>query len=409
MACAHCMRGDAQNIDLATEHIDALLDQTKQIKMLRFTGGEPTVNIDGMRYFLDGCIKRDIKIKYLVLTINGKVTTDEMVQLLIDYDEWIEHYPSDEQFNLLKYHVMLWISKDKYHDGGIADRAFDFYSDALKAKKHIKVQLYTLTNFTIKRLGRAENLKDQFVWSKHDFPENRRIEFLNSDSKCECYCPYRKREKTPTDFDVTRVLCNVYLNATGMITPQAADASFEQNDANALYPVICSVNEPIFDYILAFNRRPVILCADKHLPPVSLTRAIIEDWALLGSMNSKENIDKMITAIKEESAEVLHPPESESSAHLSAEYREKHPSYEALLQLYQQFPFLYLNEIETYLRCVQNMNNPKDQISRIASDTINTLRQLNDIRKNECNDIQTEAQYALKFLLATLQKRKKGS
>ena len=40
MCCAHCLRGEAQNMDMQKETIDKLLDQTDSISMVTFSGGE---------------------------------------------------------------------------------------------------------------------------------------------------------------------------------------------------------------------------------------------------------------------------------------------------------------------------------------------------------------------------------
>lgn len=39
MACGHCLRGDAENIDLTNMDIDSVLDQTEAIGRLIVTGG----------------------------------------------------------------------------------------------------------------------------------------------------------------------------------------------------------------------------------------------------------------------------------------------------------------------------------------------------------------------------------
>ena len=45
MACAHCLRGDAQNIDIDPSYMLKLLrdNNIDYISMVTFTGGEPTL------------------------------------------------------------------------------------------------------------------------------------------------------------------------------------------------------------------------------------------------------------------------------------------------------------------------------------------------------------------------------
>ena len=55
MCCAHCLRGDAESIDIQEKYIDAFLDSFEKgayISSLTFTGGEISLNIPAIRYTL---------------------------------------------------------------------------------------------------------------------------------------------------------------------------------------------------------------------------------------------------------------------------------------------------------------------------------------------------------------------
>ena len=52
MGCAHCLRGNAENLDMSRETIDQVLEQVDMIGQVTFTGGEPSLNMDTIRYFL---------------------------------------------------------------------------------------------------------------------------------------------------------------------------------------------------------------------------------------------------------------------------------------------------------------------------------------------------------------------
>ena len=51
MACEHCLRGDAQNMDMSTEVVDQILEHCDRIGAVTFSGGEPSLNIPLIRYF----------------------------------------------------------------------------------------------------------------------------------------------------------------------------------------------------------------------------------------------------------------------------------------------------------------------------------------------------------------------
>ena len=51
MSCAHCLRGDAQALNMPREIIDKVLDSVESIGSVLFTGGEPSLNLEAIRYF----------------------------------------------------------------------------------------------------------------------------------------------------------------------------------------------------------------------------------------------------------------------------------------------------------------------------------------------------------------------
>ena len=73
MRCAHCLRGNAQEVDIDHKHIDNLLDQTEVIGHLDITGGEPTLNLDALEYILNGLCKRGIPLLEFGLHTNGLI------------------------------------------------------------------------------------------------------------------------------------------------------------------------------------------------------------------------------------------------------------------------------------------------------------------------------------------------
>ena len=53
MCCAHCLRGEAENIDMQKETIDKVLDLVDKIEHVTFSGGEPSLNLPLIQYFFD--------------------------------------------------------------------------------------------------------------------------------------------------------------------------------------------------------------------------------------------------------------------------------------------------------------------------------------------------------------------
>jgi MoaA/NifB/PqqE/SkfB family radical SAM enzyme len=108
MSCDHCMRGDAQNIDMSTEIIDRLLDAVEGhgIGSVTFTGGEPTLNVIIIQYFVDQVKKRNISVGSFFIVTNGKVESIDLIHTLIDL---YAHCDEKEMSGLV-------CSQDTYHE-----------------------------------------------------------------------------------------------------------------------------------------------------------------------------------------------------------------------------------------------------------------------------------------------------
>lgn len=110
LSCPHCMRGEAQEKDILPDTIDKLLDRTNKIDTLLFTGGEPTLNISAMRYFLDGLKEREIPLCLLIISTNGLIQTNDVITVLRDYSDYINmcnNKPGKK--------ISFGVSSDKYH------------------------------------------------------------------------------------------------------------------------------------------------------------------------------------------------------------------------------------------------------------------------------------------------------
>lgn len=103
MACEHCLRGDAQNMDMSKEIIDEVLKSCNGINSVTFAGGEPSLNISIIRYFFEQAEKLE-NIRQLALkngyVINFRMITEE------------EMLAASEQSFLCKYELMENIFKD---------------------------------------------------------------------------------------------------------------------------------------------------------------------------------------------------------------------------------------------------------------------------------------------------------
>ena len=123
MGCAHCLRGNAENLDMSHEIIDQVLDQVDMIGQVTFTGGEPSLNMDAIRYFFAQARKCGKLPRSFFVATNGKANQEELAI------ELLKQYPDMEEHELCG----VALSIDEWHDPQDYDqsilRGLSFYSD----------------------------------------------------------------------------------------------------------------------------------------------------------------------------------------------------------------------------------------------------------------------------------------
>ncbi len=112
MACAHCLRGDAQNLDIKLEYITQFLENFQSIHYLGITGGEPSLNPKAMAHILEVCKKNNIQVSRFDIVTNGTQTSmsDEFISVCQGMWDYQENKDSAE------FDHMLELSDDEYHD-----------------------------------------------------------------------------------------------------------------------------------------------------------------------------------------------------------------------------------------------------------------------------------------------------
>lgn len=79
LKCEHCLRGNAQNKNIDFKYIDSLLSQCDGIGNVAFTGGEPSMNVPAIEYFLNKVKQLNIWIDSFYIATNGINVTEEFV------------------------------------------------------------------------------------------------------------------------------------------------------------------------------------------------------------------------------------------------------------------------------------------------------------------------------------------
>jgi|GEM_PF-6966186 len=142
LKCRHCCRGEAQNKDISPIYFDILLNQVNYIDHLTFTGGEPSLNTESMNLFIDKCVEKGVKIRWISIVTNGIRITQDFVDVC------------DKMYSFAKLDVCL--SDDKFH---LEQKR---YNDSLLRDKPYYRKQSSIRNFMLKVLkeGRGAYLKE---------------------------------------------------------------------------------------------------------------------------------------------------------------------------------------------------------------------------------------------------------
>lgn len=123
MGCAHCLRGNAEDLDMSRETIDQVLEQVDMIGQVTFTGGEPSLNTDAIRYFFAQARRYGKLPRSFFVATNGKANQEELAI------ELLKQYPDMEEREFCG----VALSIDEWHDpqdyGQSILRGLSFYSD----------------------------------------------------------------------------------------------------------------------------------------------------------------------------------------------------------------------------------------------------------------------------------------
>lgn len=106
MACDHCLRGDAQCLDMDRKIIRQLLDKVDSINEVTFSGGEPTLNLPLIECFFEEAEKRGKLPGSFYVVTNGSVNQYELAVLLL---KW---FPKMDEPD----YCGVTISRDIFHD-----------------------------------------------------------------------------------------------------------------------------------------------------------------------------------------------------------------------------------------------------------------------------------------------------
>lgn len=124
LKCAHCLRGDAQNLSMSTAVIDKILDSSAGIKEIFFTGGEPFLEPDLIEYVVDQVIERDFECFGMAVITNGTIMNDNAIRCIKALNKFAE-WSRKKYGDIAKCRIS--ISNDHFHDQESSTVCMEFY------------------------------------------------------------------------------------------------------------------------------------------------------------------------------------------------------------------------------------------------------------------------------------------
>lgn len=150
LKCLHCMKGEAQEIDMEYRYIDSIFEQINVVYKLSLAGGEITLALDKMRYVLESCKRHDVYIEKLYLVTNGIIMSEEFLNIWDDFLSYVQ-LPKESR---------IVISSDKYHrmSSGMSNNEFKKHCSFYRRGKKNVVLLQDVASNprNIYRVGRLE-------------------------------------------------------------------------------------------------------------------------------------------------------------------------------------------------------------------------------------------------------------
>lgn len=210
MLCPHCLRGNAQRLDMGDEVIAAMFNDVRYINSICFTGGEPSLAVPVIRKVVDALRKRCVDINSFFIVTNGRTSPATAKKLALTLLDLYSHCDDDENM------CGLVVSGDPFHDPDVTVphiyRGLKFFREERHGPP---------TEESVIRTGRAELNGIGFREPRPLGPFE--VEVCNNDVRVE----------------------SVYVAANGNVVSDC-DASYRDIDAEARGNVL---REPLIDIV----------------------------------------------------------------------------------------------------------------------------------------------------------------
>ena len=83
LECEHCLRGTKEEKNMSPETIERIMKDITSVHSLLLSGGEPLLNIQGIKYLTEVIQKYHIDIHTICISTNGTICTPVHIQALL--------------------------------------------------------------------------------------------------------------------------------------------------------------------------------------------------------------------------------------------------------------------------------------------------------------------------------------
>lgn len=220
LECAHCMRGNRQNIDMSEEILDNALKDATHIHELDLGGGEPLLVPQVIESIINKIRTYGIKVDKISFTTNGTVLTTRVVELLRDLREIA---PLNVRLSHDKFHLLeLYIKKLTER----VDKNNELFTEMLGYNP--KDKDFVMNDGIISRIGKAKSLTQENLDAINKWIKPTYYHLLfGSPNTLDVVKMY------DWDKDVVQVCGSVVISATGYLTQM--DREYELEDKGPIF------------------------------------------------------------------------------------------------------------------------------------------------------------------------------
>lgn len=222
LECAHCMRGDRQNVDMSEEIIDNALRDVTHIQELDLGGGEPLIVPQIIESIITKIKTYGIKVDKISFTTNGTILTPRVVDVIRRLQDIapLNVRLSHDKFHLLELYIKRLAEK--------VDQNNELLTEILGYNP--KDKGFVMDDGIISRIGKAKRLTQEELdainqWIK---PTYYHLSF-GSPNTLDVVKMYDWEK------DVVQVCGSVVISATGYLTQM--DKEYESEDKGPIFGI----------------------------------------------------------------------------------------------------------------------------------------------------------------------------